>query len=327
LDKAVLYPAAKTAPLPFGARLLSGRQGWLWLFGHSAKKEPRALARVGSIQRGKVGGRMSIGQKLKVGVAVFVMSLTFCLGLYAAVPRLISYQGRLTDAEGLPLTGTYQVTFRLYDAATAGNLLWEEVHAGVVVDKGIFSSVLGSISTLNLAFDKSYYLEIKVGSEVMSPRQPITSSGYAIRSDTSDNSVKFSGKTPSDFALAGDITATPAANKALRLDGNAKLSSAVLKTYDSGWFAIIRNNKTVYTKTHNLGTTKVICRLYGATDSSGTNMGEIQDFTYNDDGAKGRLQQITATAVKVLFHPYDFVIVNSARKAPTHARIIILALE
>ena len=125
--------------------------------------------------------------KLRLVTTVFLSLIVACGGIcansYAAVPHLINYQGRLTDSGGVPLNGSYNLTFRIYDAETAGNLLWEEAHAGAVIQKGIFSILLGSVTNLNLAFDKPYFLEIKVGEEVMSPRQQITSAGYAIRAE------------------------------------------------------------------------------------------------------------------------------------------------
>lgn len=105
---------------------------------------------------------------------------------YSIVPHLIDYQGRLTDSNGVPLNGSYSVTFRIYDAESLGNLLWEETHTGVVIQKGIFSILLGSVKNLDLPFDKQYFLEIKVGDEVLSPRQKITSAGYAMRAEKAD---------------------------------------------------------------------------------------------------------------------------------------------
>ncbi|MFA5119284.1 MAG: hypothetical protein WC695_10665 [Candidatus Omnitrophota bacterium] len=107
--------------------------------------------------------------------------------IYAAVPELINYQGRLTDTSGQPLEGTYSLTFRIYDAETAGNLLWEEIQPAVVVQKGIFNVLLGSVTDLGLAFDMAYFLEIKVGSEVMAPRQRMSSAAYAMRSKHTDS--------------------------------------------------------------------------------------------------------------------------------------------
>jgi hypothetical protein len=122
---------------------------------------------------------------------IFALHITlYTLHSYATVPHLINYQGRLTDTQGQPLNGSYDLTFRIYDSETTGTLLWEETQAGVVIQKGIFSILLGSITNLDLAFDKPYFLEIKVGTEVMSPRQRITSAAYALRSETTDEIPK-----------------------------------------------------------------------------------------------------------------------------------------
>ena len=133
----------------------------------------------------------------------------------AVVPHLINYQGRLTDSGGTPLNGAYDITFRIYDAETAGSMLWEETHLGAVIQKGIFSVLLGSVVNLNLAFDIPYFLEIKVGAEVMSPRQRITSAGYAIRAEHGVPKgviVMWFGNVssiPSGWALCDGTNGTP----------------------------------------------------------------------------------------------------------------------
>ena len=63
---------------------------------------------------------------------------------------LISYQGRLADADGNPVTGKVNLEFRLYDVPTGGVPLWEEFWTGgnaVDVSDGLFSVMLGGIST------------------------------------------------------------------------------------------------------------------------------------------------------------------------------------
>jgi len=144
---------------------------------------------------------------------ICILSPAFCA--LAEVPHLINYQGRLTDTGGIPLNGSYNLTFRIYDAETAGNLLWEETQTGVVINKGIFAVLLGSVTNLNLAFDKPYFLEIKVGNEVMSPRQRIASTGYAIRAEHGVPKgviVMWSGtiaNIPSGWALCDGTNGTP----------------------------------------------------------------------------------------------------------------------
>lgn len=103
------------------------------------------------------------------------------------MPHLLRYQGTLTDANNVPLEGTYNLSFRIYDASTAGNLLWSETQTSVSVSNGVFSVLLGNVTPLNLAFDKDYWLSTEVGtSGEMSPRQRITSVGYAIRAEVSE---------------------------------------------------------------------------------------------------------------------------------------------
>ncbi len=111
---------------------------------------------------------------------------------YATIPHLINYQGRLTDTSGAPLTGSQNITFSIYDTENAGTLLWQGTYNNVPFTKGTFNILLGDINDTgynfqNLAFDKPYWLEIKVGTDnPMTPRQRITSAGYAI---TAENGV------------------------------------------------------------------------------------------------------------------------------------------
>jgi len=175
----------------------------------------------------------------------------------------------------------------IYDVETAGVPLWTETQT-VNIQKGIFSVLLGGVMPLNLAFDKPYFLEIKVGTEVMSPRQRIASAAYAFRADTAQNSDKVNGVAAS---------ATPEANKLLALDAAAKIPTTVFKKYDSGWFAV--STAQAYSKIHNLGTTNAIFKLYFATDINGSNMMLCEWFTDEtvNDRFGGTLKSITATTI------------------------------
>ncbi len=62
----------------------------------------------------------------------------------ADVPRVISYQGRLTNNNGGPLAGPVQLVVRFYDAASGGTVLFSETHADVPLAKGVFSIQIGS---------------------------------------------------------------------------------------------------------------------------------------------------------------------------------------
>ena len=123
-----------------------------------------------------------------VGYSVFTGHWSLVTGhsvVYAAVPRTIHYQGKLTDSTGTPLVGDHTVIVRLYDAATGGTKLWDEQHTLSLPrsDNGIFSVVLGSTTPFptSITFNDPLWLTIEVdaGGE-FSPRQPLSAVSYAI---------------------------------------------------------------------------------------------------------------------------------------------------
>ena len=241
--------------------------------------------------------------------------------VYAAVPHLINYQGRLTDSSGTPLNGAYSLTFRIYDAETAGNLLWQETHSGVVIQKGIFGILLGSVTNLDLPFDKSYFLEIKVGNEVMSPRQRITSSAYAIRAETAEDA--------NTIANVG-VSTIPAPNKLLPLDTNGKLTPAALKVYDSGWFAFTPGAE--YLLTHNLGTTKVVYNVYVIIATDPSNIRTVVNFgSISGSGYGAVFEYLLPTNVRIQIGGQGVGIIDNngtlGYATSGQIRIIMLALE
>jgi hypothetical protein len=66
-----------------------------------------------------------------------------------AVPSGINYQGALTDDQGNPVTGTREMSIKLYDAATGGTLLYSEDIGTVDVSDGVFSFDFGTSGTSN----------------------------------------------------------------------------------------------------------------------------------------------------------------------------------
>ena len=75
---------------------------------------------------------------ITVGLVVLA---TFAI---ASVPRLINYQGVLTDAGGQPINGTHDLTFKIYpDSAVSAPAYWTEAHTGVQFDNGLFHVILG----------------------------------------------------------------------------------------------------------------------------------------------------------------------------------------
>jgi len=108
---------------------------------------------------------------------------------------IISYQGRLADSSGNPITTPgVAMQFRLYNTDTDGAPLWEETHAAVPVEDGLFHVLLGSTNPIPvslLASNSALWLGITVGSDSeMTPREQIASVPYAmIASSVPDGSI------------------------------------------------------------------------------------------------------------------------------------------
>jgi hypothetical protein len=128
--------------------------------------------------------------------------LLFSLALaYAAVPATLNYQGFLTNpTTGAPLTtatgSPVSITFKLYNVASGGTALYTEVQP-VTVTNGVFNVLIGSVTPLSLPFDVPYWLEITVGAEKLTPRQPLASSPYALRTASFGNGTGLATITTS----------------------------------------------------------------------------------------------------------------------------------
>lgn len=260
---------------------------------------------------------------------------SLCVNSFAAIPHLINYQGRLTDSSGKPVEDkAHSVTFKIYDAESGPGTMtpWEETQS-VTTHKGIFNVLLGSVTSLDLAFDKPYYLEIKVGNETLNPRQTITSSGYAMRAEIAE---KADQARNSDKVANIEVSITPQANKILPLDSNAKLpaSAIALKAYDSGWFPA--NVGEGYVKNHNLGTTKIIGQIWFSPSPSGSNATTLLSHGWAEERGV-TLKYLSATQVRVQVGEGGaaermcfYALTDSGKEElynSGYLRIILLALE
>jgi hypothetical protein len=94
------------------------------------------------------------------------------------VPGALGIQGRLADAGGNPLSGSYSVTFSLYDVQTGGTALCSDTNT-VSVQAGLFNSYIDYC--YNDLWGQKVWLGVKVGSDPeMTPRQVIYPVAYAL---------------------------------------------------------------------------------------------------------------------------------------------------
>lgn len=82
-------------------------------------------------------------------------ALFTALPLSAQVPSLINYQGRLTDAQGQPVTGNRTMAVRVYDAASGGNMTYEETIGAVAVSNGTYSFRFGSSGVVTVSANET----------------------------------------------------------------------------------------------------------------------------------------------------------------------------
>lgn len=85
----------------------------------------------------------------------------------AAVPSGISYQGLLNDSNGIPLSGSHQFKFELYNAASGGNKLWQRTYNNVPAYDGLVDLVLDVDAG---AFNgQALWLAITVDGQLLTP--------------------------------------------------------------------------------------------------------------------------------------------------------------
>jgi len=177
-----------------------------------------------------------------IGVTLALVSLLIALAVVPAwaadepdaqVPHLINYQGYITDDGGTPIDGTVEITFSVWDAATGGTQLWTETHSSVSVDEGLFNVLLGSITPMGYGGipTGSLWLGIKVGSDPeMTPRQQITTVGFALIANEANNANTLDGKDSDEFGDGHSLDAadgSPTDAVYVDNDGNVGVGTSV----------------------------------------------------------------------------------------------------
>lgn len=128
--------------------------------------------------------------KLCVGEILCVLAM-FCSSM-ADVPRLINYQGRLTDSSGTAVDTTADLTIVVFSDQSGSSPLWGETHSGTLISNGLFNVILGSINPIpdSVFNGQMRWIGLQLDSgPVSDPLIAIVSTAYAIRAAHADTAT------------------------------------------------------------------------------------------------------------------------------------------
>ncbi len=165
-----------------------------------------------------------------------IACLTSSLALAQTVPGSISFNARLTDTSGAPITGSHTLAFGLYTTGSGGAAVWTETISGAGFStEGITFAELGASTPLTTAaIDGSkLYLEVSVDGTTMSPRLAVVAVPYAIRASIAATSLSVGSLVESAFSggsLAPALQARPSAPSTRLAECSAKTLQGVAAT-------------------------------------------------------------------------------------------------
>lgn len=212
--------------------------------------------------------------------------------LAQSVPTSITYQGKLTDAAGQPVTdGSRSMQFRLYSASSGGALLWDSGALNIVTTGGVFSVALGSPPTPAISSSTlgsgDVWIEVKVGTDSPLPRAKLSSAPFALRAG--DLALPFSKTVTSSptFTPAFEVKNTTA-NYAIRGEANNASFAGVMGANTGSGFGVYGHSQSGTAvrgwqqATSNLGT--LAGPDHGVFGSSATGYGVWGSSTYGHAG-------------------------------------------
>ena len=97
---------------------------------------------------------------------------------YKVFRPLLSYQGLINDENGKSFVKEdCDICFRIYDSKTSNSPIWQETQSLDISD-GIINVNLGSVNSLDISFDKQYWVSVEVNGEEL-PRELLSGSPYS----------------------------------------------------------------------------------------------------------------------------------------------------
>ncbi len=149
--------------------------------------------------------------------AVLALLVASSAARAALPPTRVNYQGVLRGSADAPLTGSYDMRFGFWDAATGGVEIMLDEHAAatgdaVTVSGGLFDVLLGggnltdgsgpgTYTSLDAVFrdHSDVWLEVRIEGETLAPRTHIQSAPYALNATSANDSARLAGQPGSYY--------------------------------------------------------------------------------------------------------------------------------
>ncbi len=159
-------------------------------------------------------------------LAACLLVFSLASDVLAAVPQRLNYQGKLANAAGDPLSGTYSFRFKLFAAETGGAALFSEDVTGanaVSVANGIYTVQIGSFTAGGVPYGvfegQDLYLEVDVNAgatltsaETLTPRERLNAAAWAVHALGAER--LGAGVAIATFTTAGNLLAPYGVNAA-----------------------------------------------------------------------------------------------------------------
>ncbi len=161
------------------------------------------------------------------GSPVLASALNKITAADPVIPATFNYQGLLRNPDGSLTTGTYTLTAKVYDAATAGLVLYTETFPNVTVRDGLFNIVLGDdpqgqdLQAALSAAPRYIGLTLVGQGDELIPRQRLHGVPWALYATNASQA--------NDFTVSNNLTATTATIGGATI-GTATLGSATIGT-------------------------------------------------------------------------------------------------
>lgn len=181
-------------------------------------------------------------------ILIFISGQVLTRNIQAQVApeNIISYQGRILNAAGVPVSdASLSMKFELYSAASGGTCLWSNSSANcdsntpasttartTSLTSGLFSELLGdttnaspyaAIDDAYFSSDSTIFLQVYIGGETLTPRKQLVSVPYALNSSyldgydsadlmllTDGGATTYLTSTTDDFAIGGSAPTSSA---------------------------------------------------------------------------------------------------------------------